>query len=235
MFIFSHFVKTGGSTIINKFNKHLEGFQDALSSNIILKNKSYPDGTIMLSGHEMFYGVHEYLGVEGKYFTVLREPASWIISVYNHDASKRKAVNYPIPSFNKWYNDGGPNFVLPVNTQRNKMFTYACRLYNCETLEEIKQTLDKYWFVTTTGLLDLDAKFLFQYFNLPDEVKRKRVSGTFDEFDNIPIYKYEKLTKELKEKIYEENPIDVELFHYVQELRINKDWELLKTLKATTF
>ena len=203
---YMRFVRTGSSTTTEHLKKNLKGY--SCDENKLNKNK-----TVLMAGHLVHYGIHkEYPGRLYKYMTIMRDPAEWLLSVYNQDESRKKTGR----DFEEWYNDSTPNTVCPLNSKRNKMLSFACWLFNARSLEECKKVLNECWFVGLTKNLDRELRLLSYYLGINDKWENYRRSGEYDEIEKIQLNTYRFIDKDLRAKIYNENPLDIELYNYAE-------------------
>jgi len=203
---FLHLIKTGGSTICAHLSKHLSGYLDldlpALSSIGKLRFRS---------GHALRF--HP----EFRNMTILRDPADWLVSIYHHDLSRRKQEI----SFEEWYDRGGIDSIDRVGARRNRMVAWCAQMFILSGgLKELKEMLSACWLVGTTESLDLDLPYLFRYLGVPEKFKRERVAGAHDRFDNLVIKKTFELDLDMRTKLYEENPEDLDLYLYARKLAL---------------
>jgi len=170
-----------------------------------LKNK-YPDSLTkeMVIDKEVIFG--HYLtyplpiiaeNIEFKYFTMIRDPADWVLSIYHHMMNKH---NLDIP-FWKWYHNdrhetphGGDN-----------------PLFNWFKIISLKGSpydlLDNCWFVGLTERTDIIYPWLINVLGGVDLEKNSNV--------NKRVYE---LTEGDREVIYSLNPLDVDLYSYAVRL-----------------
>jgi len=203
---YMRFVRTGSSTITEHLKKHLKGY----ASDEIPRPKN---DTQLRAGHLVHYGIHnQYPGRLYKYITIMRDPAEWLVSVYNQDESRKHTGR----SFKEWCEDASPNSVCPQNSRYNKMTSFACWLFNAKDIKECYEVLDKCWFVGLTENLGMEFHYLCEYLGINDNWQNYRVSGEYDKIEGIKLDKLCILSDDLREWIYETNPIDVDLYNYAK-------------------
>lgn len=215
---YMRFVKTASSTITEHLRKNYTGYSCD-------ENKLSHENVRFRSGHLVHYGKHlEYPGKSYKYMTTLRDPTDWLVSCYNQDESRKRTGR----SFKEWCADGAPNSVLPQSNVKNKMTAFACWLFNTPDYKGCLEVLEKCWFVGLAENLDIELKLLCEYLGINSDWKNYRVSGEYDVIENIKIDKLCVLTNELRRWIYENNPIDVDLYNYAKRRNIETRKNLLK-------
>jgi hypothetical protein len=208
IYIFYHVVKTGGTTIGNHCFKHLQ-------EKYIDKNKSQDSNneTVFIQGH-----VHNLRGSErGKHpgrkvreFTVLRDPAEWLVSIYHHDTTRSGSEI----SFEEWYQRTPPDRVYPMTYKYNRFFWYLCWFFRVKTIEQVKKRLDTFFFVGLIKKLNQDLPKLFLEMGIPETFDHARKAGTYDPCDKKVLRNNYTLTKKMREKIRNQNPLDYELYDY---------------------
>ena len=213
--LFMHLIKTGGSTICNHMITHCpENTHD--------QDAPHTGGgrITFYAGHNVRYGIHRHLARECRYMTIVRDPADWYVSVYNHQMARDGVANPP--PFEEWLDFNGTNSVNTLTFGRNAMFRWFVKSFaESETMDAAKNLLNICFFVGITDKLDMDLPGLFEGLGAPSTYENKRVAGEYDEIDRVYIKKVYELTNDMREKIYRENPLDMEL--YQEGLKI---WEL---------
>jgi hypothetical protein len=200
MIIFPHIVKTGGSTISQHLKTHLK--------ERYTENRINGKGIDFVQGHDVYYGMYE-----GHYMTILRDPAEWLVSMYNQDRSR---VKYDTP-FEDWMKHASINTVTPVSGNRNRMTGYCCRILRAKGIEEAVKKLDTFDFIGVTNEIDLWFPRLCEYLGVPTEYKNHRVSGQHDPIDNIEIKKFYTLTDDMRQEVYRDNPNDYTLWLWAKQ------------------
>jgi hypothetical protein len=121
----------------------------------------------LVYGHEVHYGIHEWLGRKGMYFTFLRHPLPRTISWYNYRRQKnwvdkeiiRKFVDRGItPSLQQWL-ENSP-WVWNEMTGYFADFGY-CQRKDRYSEEDLDRILDIFYFVGLTDTFEEDALFLY--------------------------------------------------------------------------
>jgi len=87
--IYFHIPKAGGSTlnsiITREYSKHnVYKIHSDFTFDDFLKLKKTHRENIKLFGGIIKFGVHKFLGLETKYFCIIRDPVSRIVSLYNY-------------------------------------------------------------------------------------------------------------------------------------------------------
>jgi len=188
-------IKTGSTTIISHFIRN-DKREDIISNH----DMTCPEDTLKVAN----------------VFTIIRDPAGWQVSIY-HQAIRRMGANI---SFEEFYERKGNNPVNPCSGRYNREAQYFARFFGCGP-NEVGAWLKKLWGVTVTDKLDEDLPLLFEYYGLPATgYKNQRVTGEYDEIDNAMTPKVYDLTEGMRDRIYNENPLDVRLYELARELRI---------------
>lgn len=200
MIFFPHVVKTGGSTIWDHLDKHLPGFNGTPDYN--------PEASLWQS-HDVFLRL---MRDGDKCMIIVREPVSWLRSVYNHEMAKDRSLGLP---FWRWYDHVGPDQVIPHPANRNRLYHYLSRFHGYQpSLKRIKAWIADAWFVSVTEMLDEHLPLLFRELQVPTEfVRSRQTGGPRHWMDSRPIVD---LAPEIggadKMRIYRDNPLDVELY-----------------------
>lgn len=139
----------------------------------------------LVYGHEVHYGLHEWLGRQGRYFTFLRHPLPRTISWYNYRRQKnwldkeiiQKFIDKGItPDLNKWLENSPWVW--------NEMSGYFADFGYCQrkdhySEQELKQLLDIFFFIGMTETFDEDALFMYSllgvktHFFKPQNISKK--------------------------------------------------------------
>lgn len=217
---FLHVIKTGGSTIAQHLDKHLDGFhsQD-------LKRAKVPGSVLMFNqGHRIALpGSH----ANGSFFTIWRNPAAWYLSGYNHARARGYGGH-----FDEWYQSGTRDAVNLVGGYPNKM-TKWCATYwrlRAPVLEAVLEVLEQCDFLSLTEYLDEDLPYLFRFLGIPEKAERRRVSGEWDPEDRVEIPKtYDGISPEMQRVFRKDNPIDYLIYDYVKQKRREKGLWLLSS------
>lgn len=259
LWIFLHLPKSGGSTFTEHLAKNINPeeilFGEYYSNDKNLKKIIHKkrEKIRFITGHQYFYGIHKFFpGKEPRYITFTRDPAKRLISQYNYDMSPLPK-NKIIP-FNKWYKlqiknemtlfydrkSRGiresrisiPHFIRPlvrkIKPMKSKFKMIALRFMTKKlsktkqySLQNAKKLFNKCWYIAITENLDDDLKILCKEIDIPSNWKNK----------NISKLKLLTLNKELKDKIYKENPLDVELYEYAKKLNKEKRKDLFENAR----
>ena len=172
----------------------------------------------ILAGHQMRYGIHQMVpGRDPRYFTVLRDPADRILSVYNFRMQQEEA---DVPFF-EWFE----------SYPRNNTYKWMKRAFALEgdvKPDAVMQRLDDFWFVGVTEHLNDDLPALFTRFGVPAEWIDQRASVTdkreVDRQLSVPrmfrwamgnvVYRKLEMSEELRERIHARNQRDLKLYRY---------------------
>ncbi|MFZ1970835.1 MAG: sulfotransferase family 2 domain-containing protein [Candidatus Nanoarchaeia archaeon] len=241
LWIHLHPPRTGGNTIVETILKHFpreEIYMTSLARYGIDTEKFDKNKVRFILGHATYYGIDKLVPQRvPRYFVILRDPAERLVSHYN---AKMQDEEKKIP-FDKWYKNqiknemvnfldlkfrGSessrmrvPRFILPLikRVSYKTVYFFQTILFNLfnlnkkndlKKLENAKKLLDLCWFVGTTEGSKKDFKFIFNSIGLKD-VKYK---------DNGVSKKVVKIDNQLRERIYKDNSLDVELYKYGLEL-----------------
>jgi len=244
LWIHIHPLRTGGATILNTIRAKIpmEERFEASDARYNLYPKTFDKKKLrFMLGHATYYGIHNLVpDKKPRYFVFLRDPAEKIVSYYNAKMLETKKI---IP-FDEWYfkqmrNDmvhfldlkykGSPSsrtpvpsIFMPIIRRLNyKTFFFlqsiALKFVNksknveLKKLENAKKLLDLCWFVGIIENSDKDIPFLFDSMGLKNAEWKKTT---------LPK-KILKLGDKLRERIYKDNPLDVEIYQYA--LKLNKE------------
>ncbi len=206
---FLHVIKTGGSTICAHLSRHMLGYYD-----IDIPELSTGGKEIFRSGHALVWRP------DRRVITIVRDPADWLVSVYNHDMARSGQRI----SFATWYDRSAPNSVNTVGGLRDRMVKWASYMFRPPGggLQGLIDMLSECWLVGVTERLNDDLPALCRYLNVPTRYRNERVTGEFDRFDGREIERRYELTAEMRTKIYRENASDMEFYMHAR--RVAKPW-----------
>jgi len=251
IWIFIHLPKSGGTTMSEHLRKHCDSteiwFHEDYPNDRDLKNLIEKKKNVRyIIGHEYSYGIHQLFPDKlARYVTFVRDPANRLLSRYNYDMS---FISSPkITPFEKWYQNqpqnemtifldrkyrglreskvSYPDFLKLITNlvglKKSKTITSMVRFLakslsktNHGSLVNAKKLLDICWVVAITEHLDEDLSLICTEIGIPSEAKRENIS---------PKYLL-KLSDELREKIYKDNPLDLELYNHALNLnRIKRE------------
>ena len=251
LWIYLHPPRTGGITLLNTLLNRIPK-DEILSTSLVRYNldpgKFDPGKLKLITGHATYYGIHKISpNKEPRYFIFLRDPAERLVSHYN---AKMIDEKNPIP-FDEWYKNQiknemvhflnlkykgsgssrlhTPKILLPFIRKLNYKTTYLIqtiifnllglnRKNDSKKLENAKKLLDLCWFVGIIENSDEDIPFLFNAMGIKN-AKWKKVTLS---------KKLIQVNDKLRKKIYDENPLDVELYKYA--LDLNRKQKLNKIL-----
>ena len=259
IYIFLHPPRSGGESLTKFFEENLSPAETIRVDTNKLSDKTDDEKRkiIFLSGHSAYFGIHKKIShKKPRYITIIRDPAEWLVSLY-HSRMQNFPEDKKQP-FEKWYsfqkrNDLTLYFdetfrstddkivffhfikqklreILDKIDKTRTIHTFLKRLRRKQIpkdaqkikLQNAKKLLDECWFVCITERVIKDLKFLFKLIGIKADWKNYKV------LSNIPR-KLFVLDKKTKEKIYRENPLDLDLYKYA--LRLNK----IKKKKLTAY
>ena len=217
VFIFVHLPKTGGQTLRNSFAKlqlhrefiHLGPFgqQDAARLGLLPFNQrpleERAEARVIL-GHNVNCQTHTLVpGKAPRHILFLRDPAELLVSLYNFEL-RQEPTDKPVVAFDEWYNKSGrkdymttwlaEHFMAPEPPPADKPL-----------LQSINTALEQFWFVGCSEFLDDDAPLLLRRIGLPPKVVSTNIAG-------VHYAKRLTLDDALREKLYRENSLDLELY-----------------------
>jgi len=182
VYLFLHMPKCAGTT----FRVHIENNlpQDEILPLYVDKDKNYRDRDYvreyitslpedkkrnlkLVYGHEVHYGIHDWLGRQGRYFTFLRHPMPRTISWYNY----RRQRNWVDKEIIRRFIDKGITPTLQQWLENspwvwNEMTGYFADFGYCErkerySAEDLDRILNIFFFVGMTNTFEEDALFLY--------------------------------------------------------------------------
>ena len=233
-YVFIDLPKTGNSPLLSHLAKHLVWNEGIVYLGPLGDRQRHREGRPDLSvwsptrrkqirfitGPNVSTSSHELTGAdEGRYFTVLRDPAEQWVAEYNASRDRDDGL----PTFWDWYGDRRVN----QTTRRLKVFLSA------KTADEIAETLKGFWFVATTEHLAEDAPFLLREIGVPDDyAARGDPEDGLDDADaalTSDIYPatgrtgpHLEMTDEIRERIYSDHIRDRQLYKLALEWRASK-------------
>lgn len=247
IYIFLHPPRTGGESLTTFLEENL--FQRKTlrwDRNKTLKNI---DKIRFVSGHTTYFGIHKkFPDKKPRYITSMRDPADALVSLY-HSRMDDFPENQ-IQSFEEWYSLRKRNeytlFFDNVFRSQKKEAEFSHRLKfgiirilnrldkskrihtllkklfirqnnhpedETKKLENAKRLLSECWFVSITEKQRDDLKFLFESIGAKADIKKYKVLSK----ESRILFE---LDDKMRKKIYEENPLDLELYKYA--LKLNK-------------
>ena len=175
VYVFLHFPKTGGTTIIRHLRRHLAWDEEFIhlggwENNYRLRHKRVdflertPEDrhrARILAGHQARFGIHEYVGRKPRYFTILRDPVERILSAYN---------------FRMQMEDRDVSFEdlvcgIPAE-QRFHMASRGLKLDGPAASDDTIWAMRRMWWIGLTEYLDDDLPHLFTALGAPPELDR---------------------------------------------------------------
>ena len=241
LWIFLHVPRTGGGTL-EVMLEEVPKNEVLLTSNIRYKSriqKIDEDKLRFILGHATYFGIHKnFPEKNARYFVFLRDPAERQVSHYNTKMQhEKKLIPFEIWSNNQVKNEMvhfldlkfkgsasssiyGSKFFLPIIRRLNYRRTYLIhsiifkilglnKKNDLNKLKNAKKLLKICWFVGITGKSGEDFNFLLNSMG----IKKKELVREGKSKEIL------RLNKSLREKIYKENPLDVELYNYALSLR----------------
>lgn len=212
--VFPHIIKTGGSTVSAHLLKHMLDRYHHVAYDI--PGRPAIGDADFVQGHDVQGKTKE----PARFFTILRHPADWMLSVYHHNIARGGADM----DFWTWYRTNAcrVNNVNDTEGWPDPILRWICRHFlRSEEVDLIAVTrmLESYWFVTTTEHLDDDLPMIFAMLGVPTKCSRERVAGVFDRWDNTEIPKRYCLSLAERERIAQEHRSDMELYKLALSLR----------------
>lgn len=198
-YAFHHVIKTGGSTRAHHLREQLgEQFWDCEKQGY----RSPPEHVRVIMGHKL-----PFYKDSARRIVFLRNPASWLVSIYHHDAARGGPT--ASASFVEWYERGGIDTVNRAGGRFNRMCEWITRMFQVHPLQLVRDA----WFVGVTEHMDGDFAQLCRVFGLQDHGWQNwRVAGEWDPEDQKHIPRRYVLTPEMAARIVQENPADVVLY-----------------------
>lgn len=161
-------------------------------------------------GHNVAY-VPGLAGV--RWGIILRHPAEWLVSCYHNDAMRRPKQ---VGTFEQWYEQPGPNTVLPMAAKRHRLNHYLARWFGPVPMHRKRHVLEDFWGVWTTERLGEAVGQLAAYFQILAEERHDRVAGTHDPLWGTPVPRHYTLTDAMRARIERENPRDLALWQWAR-------------------
>ncbi len=184
-------------------------------------SRKQKDQVRFLSGHGVYYGIHEHFQRKPRYFTFLRDPIDRTFSNYNfmmqdYDIVEKESGRFPQNkdelTFEQWWNN------VPRNMQTGVVLNYRVddkpgwdpelRLSESH-LEEAKRILDDFYFVGLTETFEEDSLFLYNEMNVSRFLKKKQ---------NVTKKKYAELNEQFIETIRPGIALDMGLYEHARNL-----------------
>jgi hypothetical protein len=219
LFVFVHIPKTGGQTLRNHFITHLVfheefihlgpyGMADAQQRGL-LPFEERPlvqrQRARVLLGHYVTHQSHTL--VEGKtplHVTFLREPAEMLVSYYNFEMEQRRKNGQPIDPFEQWY--AGKRNMMTSWLHTHFMGRNWSEVTD-SVLNEVLETLDRFWFVGVTEHMTDDAPWLLERIGTVTRIEPANVAG-------VHYPRTLSLSPDLREWLNADNLFDVQLHEY---------------------
>ena len=175
----------------------------------------------VITGTDIDTTSHRFSGAdEGKYITVVRDPADRLVAEYNSLLDREE----DLPGFWEWHADRRVN-------QTARRFR---ELFGVETTDEISDRLRDFWYVTTTEHLNEDAPLMLARMRVqgewdPDEGESDADLDDVDATDTgeiaeiaTPTAEGISATDDLRDRIYAEHPKDRRLYKLALKRRASK-------------
>ncbi len=231
LFVFLHMPKCAGTTFRIHVEKNLAPDEilplyrdidkryrdrDFLKDYITSLSEERKRKLKLVYGHEVHYGIHDWLGRQGKYFTFLRHPVSRTISWYNY----RRQKNWRDKEISRKFVDKG---ITPTIQQWlesspwvwNEMTGYFADFGYCDrkkqySQQELDSILDLFFFVGLTETFDEDALWLYYLLGVRKQFFRSQ---------NISKKYFDPKDKNAMEHlILEKNEYDLEIYQKAVQL-----------------
>jgi hypothetical protein len=237
---FMHIPKTGGSTINRQLRNHLGGEEFAHFRRRGKRPRAnvemFPDlplwkrkKTRVVAGHYLQNDVHELVpGSIPRYFTIVRDPADRVLSVYNFRRHKGEADRLP---FVDWLEE------YKTDVAFNLVCFYHHIPYDAPRIDKrVKTALGGMWFVGVTEHLNDDLPHLFRHLGVPGEWTNQRMATTDDSQleaaralpkadrwkEANPVRQRIEMTPEIRREIHRRNPRDLALYKWARKMRKKK-------------
>jgi hypothetical protein len=249
VFLF-HIPKTGGTSLrealsgelgMNRGFIHLGPYGDRTRAEQDLKPlEAYTPGELdrirVLSGHYLSTGFEKYFpGRDIRRVVLLREPATRILSQYNHAMRNRKRLGLKPIGFHAWYEDEAlPRFDWPglygrklsledkkiaiASVGHNYMSRFLLdaagtadypEMPDEELSLQVNRFLDTFWHVGSIEQLQASVSKLEQLLGLSLDVGKHNKAGRFF-FSKRP--RHRKMSHELRQYLIENNRVDYEIY-----------------------
>lgn len=210
LLIFMHMPKTAGTTVAARFRAALQP-AEFLPLYGIRRTRNEIEQAIgemeaerrqrirVVCGHQVWYGIHELFDRPPRYVTVLREPASRVISHFWHLSRNPESVYFEgirdgRITLDSWLaGESNPHTI-------NQMTRYLARDqvgrdpadHEAETVTEATlsraiERLSRFWFVGLTAALDLDLSRLLGRLGLEDAGQNERLGEPQSKRDRLDI------------------------------------------------
>jgi len=168
----------------------------------------------LIYGHEVHYGIHDWFGREGRYFTFLRDPLSRTISWYNYRRQKdwmdenieQKFIKRgTTPTIQQWLENSPWVW--------NEMVGYFADFGYCERKEsyshrELEKILDIFFFVGLTETFDMDALYLYSRIGVKKQFfKPQNISTKYFKADDGGLIERIVLAKNRHDQMLYENAV----------------------------
>lgn len=219
LFLFAHLPKTGGQTLRDCFRKHLEfhrefihlgtfGEEDAAKRGLLpFRERSIGERAQarVILGHGVNCETHMLVPSKvPRYILFLRDPAELLVSLYNFDMRYHRKPEEPVVPFDGWYEERQrKNFM--VYWLLNDFLAPNRPSRKVPLLRAINTVLESFWFVGCSEFLDQDGPLLLRRIGVPGELERSNVTG-------VHHAKVLSLDQPLRERLYADNALDVELY-----------------------
>jgi len=234
-FVFVYLPKTGSTPLLAHLGQHLVWNQGIVFlgpwGDRQRHREGRPDISVwsptkrslvrVITGTDINMASHEFCGAdEGKYITVLRDPADRLVADYNALLDREPEL----PGFWDWHE----------SRRVNQATRHFRELFEVETADEISDHLRRFWFVTTTEHLDEDAPKMLKRMKVPGEweIGGAREEADLDDVDATeigeiaaaaaPAARRIVVTDELRERIYAAHPKDRRLHKLALKRRASK-------------
>lgn len=221
VFIFAHIPKTGGQTLRRFFESvmvfHKEfihlgpyGIRHAQRLGLApFEDRPIEERRLarVILGHNVTISTRALVPDKtARHVLFLRDPAETLVSYYNFQMEAYyRRENKPTLPFDTWYTDQfRDNMMLRWLFHQ---FMQKARPHRADSamLAEVQDLLDTFWFVGVTEYMDRDLPSLLQRTGTPGVPERANVAG-------VHYPKALVLDERLRERLYEDNPLDVALY-----------------------
>ena len=185
IYLFAHIPKTGGQTVRNHFirimkpqgrmisaNARTTDFADHIQSFSAAQREAHD----LVVGRRVNHDIRQYFPSRSpRFFTVLREPTSHVISVYNYNWRHRKlehGKDSEPESFDRWFKPKNYNrmSLWLITSFLGRPIAEYCEYSEDEVLNEARAVLKSCWLVARLEDLERTLKPAFDALGVPRNI-----------------------------------------------------------------